>query len=264
MNTFVRSPEKSTNSGAITAKGCNNLGLQRDNGCLTMRESVEFRSECDYYIDEQIKVWQRDVPSANLPDNLSDFDWDVYRRGLLETVFRIRLLRVVESRAIAEIAKFSPDAAKIWAEYEADEMTHDEMFLDDLFNSGVEISETNEYGPALETKLLVGYFAYILEHEGPLGVVAYSYLVEYVNVKMEMDRVDSLSNLLGETLVAGQRAHAYTDVNHDHPTLVWDCLSKLIQSESDKESVLEYFDNFKKILMLFMHSETLQSGIKGS
>ena len=199
---------------------CKDFGILRDNGYLTTREIEYFRDECDSYIDEQIKEWQRDVPVSILPDNLENFDWNVYRRGLLETAYRIRLLRVVESKAISEIAKSSPDSAKIWAEYEADEMLHDEMFLDDLCMSGVEITVINKYEPTLETKLLAGYFSYLLDHEGPLGIVAYSYLVEYVNVKMEMNRIDKLASLIGENMVSGQRAHAYTDINHDHPTMV--------------------------------------------
>ena len=229
---------------------------------LSLRASINFREECDTYIDAQIKEWHKEVPVAKLPDDVKNFDWDVYRRGLLETAYRIRLLRVVESKAIPEIAKFSPDAAKIWAEYEADEMVHDEMFIDDLVNSGADISVVQNYEPTLETKLLVGYFSYLLDHEGPLGVVAYSYLVEYVNVKMETGRVDQLAKLLGEHMVSGQRAHAYTDINHDHPGMVWGCLYRLIQTEQDKERVFEYFDNFKEILKLFMNSQTLKEGVK--
>lgn len=245
-------------------KRCKNFGIERDNGCLSMKDSIKFREECDKYIDAQIKEWNRDVPDSvsKVPNDMDNFDWNVYRRGLLETAYRIRLLRVIESKAIAEIAKSSPDAAKIWAEYEADEMLHDQMFIDDLISSGVDESIVFEYDPTLETKLLVGYFAYLLEHEGPLGVVCYSYLVEYVNVQMEMNRVDSLAKLLSEPMIVGQRAHAYTDINHDHPSMVWGCLSKLIRSEDDKLAVFQYFDDFKNILMLFMNSSALKEGVK--
>lgn len=242
-------------------KLCKDFGLPRNNGCLSLRESHEFRRQCDEFIDKQMMQWNKEVKATKLPDNLEDFDWSTYRRGLLETAYRIRLLRVVESKAIAEIAKISPDAAKIWAEYEADEMLHDEMFIDDLLATGVGEDVLDKYDPSLETKLLVGYFNYLLDHEGPLGVVCYSYLVEYVNVKMEMNRVDKLSELLSEAMVAGQRAHAYTDINHDHPTMVWNCLSKLIHTKHDKEIVFTYFENFKNILKMFMESETLKQGI---
>lgn len=234
---------------------CKDFGIKRNNGILSIKQSIGFRSICDKYIENQMKEWNSQVKLAKIPDSIDDFNWDSYRRGLLETAYRIRLLRVVESKAISEMAKFSPDAAKIWAEYEADEMLHDQMFIDDLINSGAEKSSVFTNEPSLETKLLVGYFSYLLDHEGPLGVVVYSYLVEYVNVKMELGKIDKLSSLLGENLVMGQRAHAYTDINHDHPTMVWECLYRLIQSEEDKEKVIKYFDNFKNILMLFMNSD---------
>lgn len=235
---------------------CKNFGIERNNGILSIKQSLEFRKICDEYIDNQIKEWNKQVKVTQIPNNMDDFNWDSYRRGLLETAYRIRLLRVVESKAISEIAKFSPDAAKIWAEYEADEMLHDQMFIDDLINSGADKSLVLTNEPSLETKLLVGYFSYLLDHEGPLGVVTYSYLVEYVNVKMELNKIDKLSSLLGESLVVGQRAHIYTDINHDHPTMVWECLYRLIQSEEDKNKVIKYFDNFKNILMLFMNSDS--------
>lgn len=241
---------------------CKNFGIKRNNGILSVKQSIEFREVCDKYIDNQIKEWNKQVKSAKIPDNVDDFDLNSYQRGLLETAYRIRLLRVVESKAISEMAKFSPDAAKIWAEYEADEMLHDQMFIDDLVNSGVDKSLVFTNDPSLETKLLVGYFSYLLDHEGPLGVVAYSYLIEYVNVKMESGRVDKLSSLLGESLVAGQRAHANTDIAHDHPTMVWECFYRLIQSEEDKEKVLKYFDNFRDILVLFMNSNNALKPVK--
>jgi len=260
--TITTTENEINSNSAINAARCQNFGIKRNNGCLSIREVIEFRKECDSYIDNQIEEWNRDVPVTKVPENLSDFNWDIYRRGLLETAYRIRLLRVVESKAISEMAKSSPDAAKIWAEYEADEMLHDQMFLDDLVASGVHKDVINNYDPTLETKLLVGYFSYLLDHEGVLGVVAYSYLVEYVNVKMETSRVDALSKLLGEQMVIGQRAHANTDINHDHPGMVWNCLSKLIKSDTDKKALFEYFDNFKKILILFMNSSDLKLGIK--
>jgi len=44
--------------------------------------------------------------------------------------------------------------------------------------------------------------------------------------------------------------------------MVWNCLSKLIKSDTDKKALFEYFDNFKKILILFMNSSDLKLGIK--
>jgi hypothetical protein len=99
--------------------------------------------------------------------------------------------------------------------------------------------------------MLVGFFSYLLDHEGPLGVVAYSYLVEYCNVILEPEKLEGLKRILGEDMISGQIAHAHTDVNHDHPAMVWSCLRYLINSEDDIAHLKTYLKEFQKILSMF-------------
>jgi pyrroloquinoline quinone (PQQ) biosynthesis protein C len=176
---------------------------------------------------------------------------EFYQRSLAETAIRIRLLRVVESKAISEIAKISPESAQKWAEYEADEMLHDEMFIQDLIASGYTREEFMRIEPTMSTKLLVGFFSYLLDHEGPLGVVAYSYLVEYVNVKLESEKLIELEKILGKEKIIGQLTHANTDIGHDHPGMVWECLRYLINNDNDIENLKKYLKEFQQILLMF-------------
>jgi hypothetical protein len=230
---------------------CINTGLGRDKPFLNPTQSVMLREEINAIIDQQIKDWKATVPGTDQHKRKEDFNMAYYQRGLAETALRIRLLRVVESKAIADIAKTSPEAAQIWADYERDEMLHDEMFIQDLIKSGFTREKFLEIEPTLSTKMLVGFFSYLLDHEGPLGVVAYSYLVEYCNVILEPEKLEGLKRILGEDMISGQIAHAHTDVNHDHPAMVWSCLRYLINSEDDIAHLKNYLKEFQKILSMF-------------
>ncbi len=96
-------------------------------------------------------------------------------------------------------------------------MLHDELFVSDLERVGVSREQLLATEPYLSTKLLSGYFSYLLDHEGPLGVVAYSYLVEYVNVKLEPKKLEALKESVGGGNIGGQINHSHTDINDDHP-----------------------------------------------
>ncbi len=230
---------------------CKNTGLGRKKPFLNPTQSVIFRAEIDSIIDQQIIDWNANVPATDQHTKKAEFNHPMYIRGLAETALRIRLLRVIESKAIAEIAKTSPEAAMIWAEYECDEMLHDEMFIQDLEKAGVSRAEFLEIEPYMSTKLLVGFFSYLMDHEGPMGVVAYSYLVEYVNVRLEPAKLKGLEDILGKDAIAGQIAHSHTDINHDHPGMVWGALRHLITSDDDKVALKMYLKEFQKLLAMF-------------
>ena len=173
-----------------------NAGLGNRIPFLNAQRSLELRKEIDSIIDAQIDNWYETVPyAAHLEGKKVDSEY--YRRHLIETAWRIRLLRVSESKTLAEVAKQSPEAAQIWANYEREEMLHDELFVQDLERAGVSREQFLATEPYLSTKLLTGFFSYLLDHEGPLGVIAYSYLVEYVNLKLEPRKLKALKDSVG-------------------------------------------------------------------
>ncbi len=88
-------------------------------------------------------------------------------------------------------------------------MLHDDLFIQDLERVGVSREEFLATEPYLSTKLLAGFFSYLLDHEGPLGVVAYSYPVEYVNVKLEPRKLEALKASVGEKNIIGQVSHSH-------------------------------------------------------
>lgn len=81
-----------------------------------------------------------------------------YKRHLIGTAWRIRLLRAAEAKALVEVAKVSPEAAQIWAHYEQEEILHDDLLIQDLERVGVSREEFLATEPYLATKLLAGFF----------------------------------------------------------------------------------------------------------
>ena len=225
-------------------------GLENRQPFLNAAGSAQLRSEIDAIIDGQIDKWYETVPYAAHLEGKS-VDSEYYRRHLIETAWRIRLLRVSESKALAEIAKRSPEAAQIWANYEREEMLHDELFIQDLARAGVTREQFLATEPYLSTKLLTGFFSYLLDHEGPLGVVAYSYLVEYVNVKLEPRKIEALKESVGEAGISGQISHSHTDINDDHPGEVWQAIRFLLRSDDDVQSLKRYLDEHQTVLALY-------------
>jgi hypothetical protein len=235
---------------AVVVNRVKNVGLEHRTPYLNAAASELLRTEIDGIIDRQIEHWYETVPyAAHLEGKTIDSEY--YRRHLIETAWRIRLLRVSESKALAEIAKRSPEAAQIWANYEREEMLHDELFIQDLARAGVTREQFLATEPYLSTKLLTGFFSYLLDHEGPLGVVAYSYLVEYVNVKLEPRKLEALKESVGERNIAGQVSHSHTDINDDHPGEVWQAIRHLIRSDVDVSNLKRYLAEHQAVLAMY-------------
>jgi len=229
---------------------CQNIGIHEPAPFLSASKSKSLRAEVDAYLDKKHAEWNATVPFAKHFEG-TDVHRSYYQRHLIETALRIRMLRVIESRALSEITKTSPRAAQIWANYEREEMLHDKLFMDDLERTGMKVQDTLEIEPFLSTKLLSGFFSYLLEHEGPLGVVMYSYLVEYINVKIDPAKIEGMKKALGEAAIKGQVSHSHTDQVDDHPGEVWEVVRFLIKDEQDIPDLYRYIDEHQKILAMY-------------
>lgn len=241
---------------------CRKTGIIRRAPYLSNQSGDELRQRIDAFIDQKIDEWQRTVPYAKHFES-GEINLPYYRRHLIETAWRIRLLRVAECKAIAEIAKESPEAAQIWANYEREEMVHDTLFISDLEKIGGSVTDFEETEPYLSTKLLAGFFQYLLDHEGPLGIVAYSYLVEYVNVRLDPGKIDGLKKGLGPKLIKGQISHSHTDTFEDHPGEVWQVLRHLIRSDADIAKLYTYIEEHQTILAMYFAEVYQEFGSRG-
>jgi len=225
-------------------------GIERPAPFFSLQDGERIRSQLDSYLDKQIAVWGATVPYANhLESKELNLAW--YRRHTIEHVWRIRLSRAAHTRALHEIAKISPEAAQLYGQYQAEEMNHDLLFLQDCKAIGVTEEELLNTEPFRATRLLVGFFYFVCEHEHPMGVVASSYLVEYTTAKLTPRHIRGLRESLGEEKIKGQLAHINTDLGDDHAGEMWRILRYLLRSEADVEKVLRYFDDITEIAAMY-------------
>ena len=84
-------------------------------------------------------------------------------------------------------------------------------------------------------------------------MLAYSYLVEYVNVKLEPRKLEALKVSVGETRIVGQILHSHTDIHDDHPGEVWAALRFLIKDEKDIAAMKSYLAEHQKILAMYFN-----------
>lgn len=227
-----------------------NCGIERPAPFFSLADGERSRQRLDRYLDGKMAEWAATVPYANhLESKRLDSAW--YRRHTIEHVWRIRLSRAAHCKALHAITKISPEAAQLYAEYQAEEMNHDTLFMQDCKALGVTQAELLATEPFLATRLLQGFFYFVCEHESPIGVVASSYLVEYTTAKLTPRQIKSLKDSLGEDKIRGQLAHVNTDLGDDHAGEMWRILRYLIRSEEDVEKVLRYFDDIQTILALY-------------
>lgn len=225
-------------------------GIRHPSPFLSDAEGLERKSKIDRYLDKKMEVWRQSVPYAShMKDKTINMDY--YRRTLIEHVWRIRLSRVSQSKAIYKIAQISPAAAQEYAHYQADEMLHDKLYIRDCQAAGVSMEEILNTEPYLSTKLFEGYFYYTLEHEHPMAPVVSNYLVEYTQAKLQPDIVKNLKSTLGHDLIKGQEAHLVVDTRDDHSMEMWKILNQLILSEDDYQAVFKYIDDVQEILSMF-------------
>ena len=227
-----------------------NTGITYPKPYFSESEGLARKAELDRYLDKKMAEWKAGVPFAShFTDKAVDLAY--YRRTLIEHVWRIRLSRVSQSKAIYKIAQVSPKAAHDYALYQGDEMLHDKLFVADAEAAGLTMEDIYATEPYLSTRLFIGFFYYALEHESPIAPVVSNYLVEYTQAKLQPAIVDSLQHKLGKDMVKGQAAHLHVDTTEDHSMEMWKILSQLIFSEEDYQSVFRYIDDVQDILAMF-------------
>lgn len=227
-----------------------NTGITHPKPFFSEAESLSRKAEVDRYMDKKMAEWKATVPFASHMTD-KDIHSAYYRRTLIEHVWRIRLSRVSQSKAIYKIAQISPRAAQDYAHYQAEEMIHDKLYIADCEAAGITLDEIYATEPYLSTKLFEGWFYYCLEHESPIAPVVSNYLVEYTQAKLQPAIVKNLQESLGKEMVKGQAAHLQVDTSEDHTMEMWKILSQLILSEDDFQSIFRYLDDVQEILAMF-------------
>jgi hypothetical protein len=205
---------------------------------MSQAVNPEFRAKVDALLDSMIETIYKSAPAARYLANSNQVDVELYKRHTVETILRIRLARIADSKALFLFTKSDPVAAHKWAKYTEEEMLHDKLFLKDLKNLGMEEEAVYGTDPLLATKLLQGYLYYTIEHEGPRGLITKSYFVEYTTRKTQAMWNENVKRSLGDKAVRGAETHLSYDVNLDHSSDVWNVLMTTVKSKEDEERVL--------------------------
>lgn len=226
---------------------------------LSTEKSQQVKCEIDAFLDEKIIEWNNSVPSASHLEN-KEINQSYYKQTLIEHCWRIRLMRSVQCNALHKISKFNAEAAQRYAAYQDEEMLHDTLFMQDAESAGISKETIYSTEPSFYTRLLSGFLYFVAEHEKPMGVVCYSYLVEYTTQKITPKQVRALSVSIGEEKIRGQTAHLNTDMVEDHAQDMWDILSLLIQDDEDIQDLKRYFSEIQELLKMFfieLHNKTI-------
>lgn len=225
-------------------------GIQHPKPFYNLRQSLPVKARIDAYLDRKMEEWEKSVPYAShLEGKQVNSEW--YQRHTLEHVWRIRLSRTVQCRALHAIAKKSPEAAQLYARYQDEEMLHDTLYAQDLYKIGISQKQIESTEPFFSTRLLEGFLYFIADHENPIGVVAYGYLVEYTTKKLTPKQIEAMKSSLGQENIQGQLAHLNTDLVEDHSEEMWKIMNSLIFSEEDEQIVYRYFDEIQSLLAMY-------------
>lgn len=227
-----------------------NTGIEHPTPLFTLAESEKLRAKVNAYLDQKMIEWERTVPySKHLEDKKINLAY--YKRHTIEHVWRIRMSRTGQCRALHAIAKKSPEAAQLYARYQDEEMLHDSLYEQDLISMGITKEEILKTEPFLSTRLLESFFYFIAEHENPIGVICFGYLVEYTTKHTTPKQLSAMKSSLGEEHIQGQIAHLNTDLVEDHSGEMWKIMNNLIFSQEDIDCIFKYFDEHQYLLSLY-------------
>lgn len=227
-------------------------------------ESLALRDRVNRYLDKKMEEWAATVPYANHLEG-SEVHSAWYRRHTMEHVWRIRLSRTVQASVLHAMAKISPEAAQLYARYQDEEMLHDVLYARDLGPLGIDEEELYATEPMFATRLLEGFLYFIAQHENPLGVVCYGYLVEYTTKKLTPRQLEAMKKSIGSDKIKGQVAHLNTDLVEDHSGAMWNIMNSLIFSAEDEALIYKYFDEIQELLAMYfkeLYSKTVGEPIK--
>jgi hypothetical protein len=226
------------------------LALLRRKPYLAGEESARVKREIDTFLDGKMEEWNATVPFAQHLEG-GTVNMPYYRQTLIEHAWRIRLMRTAQAYALHKITRINAEAAKLYAAYQDEEMVHDVLFMKDAKKLGLSAEDIFATEPSFDTRLLAGYLYFVAEHEKVLGVICYSYLVEYTTQKITPRQIKAMTESLGKDMIVGQAAHLNTDLVEDHTQDMWNILRLFVESEQDVVDIKRYMAEIQELLKSF-------------
>ncbi|HEU4731116.1 MAG TPA: hypothetical protein VFT22_24655 [Kofleriaceae bacterium] len=201
----------------------------------------EFNATVNQRLDGMVEAFYGSAPVVQQLATSPTIAKELFVRHTIETILRIRLARIADSKVILHFARTNPFAAQKWCKYTEQAMLHDRLFLRDLRNLGVSDEAVFGTDTSLATKLLQGYLYYTIEHEGPCALLSKSYFVEYITRKALEMWNGQVTRTLDEPSVRGVEVHLLAD-DEDRGGYVWNVLMATVRSAEDEARVLYHLD----------------------
>lgn len=222
-------------------------------GSTSAARCVELGRRVAIRLEHERRVF---LASTRMADHLSSgqpiHPWYL-RRHRIETVHRIRLTARTDALSLARLIDENYDAAREWARYVCEELSHDRMFVADLKRLGVSERDIGQTPPFQSTRRLLAWIDASIKSDGALAAIAYSLVVEWNSDRTSPSVLRAVSSQFGAHVAVGLRVHVQTDVREDHYVLMLRLAAALCRTEaravrliamiSDVSGLLrEYFD----------------------
>ncbi len=209
------------------------------------------KGEVDQKINSLLEIFYKTVTYADHLATGKEINKEYFIRHTVETILRIRLARVADAQVLDYLTINDPVSAAKWAQYTADEMLHDKLFLKDLkkFSIGKKAIYATE--PLFATKLLQGFLYYTIKHEGAIGLLSKAYFLEYASYKTQPIWNKNIEMNMGREYVQGANNHISIDEKEDHSEFVWNVLKRQINNKKDEEKVMQNIGIFYSLFAMY-------------
>lgn len=190
------------------------------------------------------------VPYArHLTGECGELDLNYYVRHRIETVKRIWGTARTDALALASMVEEDYEASRLWAEYIAEELNHDRLYLRDLAKHGYSTEEVRSVPQLPATQDLLGFLTTEIASCGALPAVCYSIFVEWNSARYSRPAVDRAEDFLSREHVSGSRSHLSIDEEEDHYSVMVNVASRLLQREhSNVDLANEYLRTISFLL----------------
>jgi hypothetical protein len=220
----------------------------------------EFHATANLRLDGMIEAFYDATPAARSLATSTSIEKNLFVRHTVETILRIRLARIADSKVIEHFTRTNPFAAQKWCSYTEQVMLHDRLFLKDLKSIGVSEETVSGTDPLIATKLLQGYLYYTIEHEGPCGILSKSYFVEYITRKAQAVWSSNARHVVDGP--AGAEVHLDHEQEHDHSAHAWNVLMAVVRTPEDEARVLYHLEVYCGLFIAYFNE--LASKVDGS
>ncbi|MBA2672399.1 hypothetical protein [Ramlibacter sp.] len=221
---------------------------------------ASLRTAVETKMGGMLRTMYEKLPIGRYFRDSSDISRQLFIRHTIQTILRIRLARVADAKTLVLLTKTNPRAAQLWARYADEEMLHDRLFLQDIQRMGMTEEAVYATRPFLATQLLQGYIYYTLEHEGPLGLLAKAYFLEFVSYHTQREWNVNLERALGSGAIEGAKAHIAVDEGEDHIGDVWNVVAMEVHDEADAQRLQRYIDTYYQLFTAYLQELASSDG----